>query len=323
MSDSPPTCPHCSKPIDAGWSFCPACGKPVKAAEPAAEPVAPPAPPPDSITGRCAVLTLRPLAPDLSAIGRIVARSLARPLIDVTAGMHLSKGILARDVDPEAARRLCADLASSSLPIILIPEDQMLLPEATHLLRDVRVAGGELKASAPVPPGGAGETSLAAADLFFAVAVRIRTERRVTTTDRAESELRDRIERSIFRRMTSVRWRLLPERGEPERVAMELQYHYLVSFYTRKPLIRHDVEDRCLDFEMMQALPGEFESAAALASSIRRAAPGLATNTGFRLLEREERNLGWEEITFLSRAGARQYYDWALQLAARGQEVTL
>ena len=56
---------------------------------------------------------------------------------------------------------------------------------------------------------------------------------------------------------------------------------------------------------------------------LARWAPHAAMNSGFRLLCAGDEAETWERLSFASRAGARGYYEWLLQLAARNYDLPL
>jgi len=260
---------------------------------------------------------------DLAATGRAVADLIGGPLADVTAAMHLSKGIVARSVDAEPAREIQSALSAMGLSTALIPEAQMIRPEATRLLRRVVVQDGALQGESANAADEWQEIAIAVHNLLFACAVRLRWTRLVVTTDEtpAQAKVREQLERSVLGRFATRRIG-----GKKNRKAQTIfvpSYQYLLTLFTREPLVRYDVHEASFDFELMQAVPAEFGVAASLAGAILEAAPGVPTNSGFRLLSQGQTGPAWERITFDSRAGAASYYDWLLQLAARGYELTL
>ena len=328
MSQSIHRCPHCDKEVQEQWEFCPYCGKSMRVASPPAPraplaPIAPEPPDPRTLTGSCSVIAKRPLPADLSAIGLEVARIANRALADVTSTMHLAKGIVVRGVDAEAARHVKAAIESEALPIVLIPDEQWVSFEATRIIRGVEVAGGELRGETAGESGGWEPARLRLDELLCAAAVRIRSERRELSgaDSAAEAEVRQWLDQSVLGRMTMRRVFKRTKVREPVSV-IALSHSYLVSLITRER-VRYDVLEQSLDFELMQTVPADFGRWSALAQAIAGGVPDLPANRGIRLLCDGERERGWEEITFVSRSGAARYWEWVLQLAARGYEVTL
>lgn len=127
MSIPSASCPKCARRIDANWEFCPFCGQALESpavGQVRRKLIAPPALPLDHVSGPCVVVSFQRLPEHTSALGKMVAEALGRPLVEVTAAMSLARGIVARGVDVAAARRLHKVAQSEGLSLAAIPEKE-------------------------------------------------------------------------------------------------------------------------------------------------------------------------------------------------------
>jgi len=85
------------------------------------------------LEGPCTIIRQTHARINIMDVGRLIADELKVPLVDVTGRIRRSVGILASGVDPLKARRLAAKLQQKGIPVLVVPDKNLVdLPPAKY-----------------------------------------------------------------------------------------------------------------------------------------------------------------------------------------------
>jgi len=255
--------------------------------EPRARPVEPIAPPP-GFDGPCALVRLTADAMDMRRSSRLVAAAVGLPPFEVTHGIQMSKGFLARGLAAEKARRLVGQLAEAGVPAGAVPMSSLPAPLKSQRLRDPGFGPDALRGHL-LPSG---DEAVPWPQVELAVAARVEMDMEPTALEEDWSPLT----------------RPLRPRGQ-RRADREPVYDYVVEVFAAQPERRLRLVTYELDFHVMQRRPARFNHVARLARELVRRAPRDRVSAGIRrLADHDEEN--WHDLTFTSPIGYEDYVTW-------------
>ncbi len=252
--------------------------------------------PPEGFAGPCAIVRLTGEAMDLKRVARLIAPAVGLPPFEVTRGVQMTKGFLAREAPAEPARRLVAQLAKAGVLAAAVPMSSLPQPLRPIRLRTPSFGTDALRGQL-LPSG---EESVAWPAVELVVAARVEMD----------------LEPDALKEDWSPLSRPLRPRAQ-KRADQEPVYDYLLEVFASDPPRRLRLVTYELDFSVMQRRPTRFNRVARMAREIfRRAGRGCLAAGLRRLADHDDEN--WHDLTFTSPVGYEDYVAWQRLLLTLG-----
>ncbi len=278
---------------------------------------------PDEISGPCALLRTTSNDIDVAPVGKLIVAATGQPRVDVTVQIRRSKGLLAREIDADAARRIMPKLAELGAPAVLVPTD--LVGELPPVVRayDPRISSDGFAAavgqaeSLPInqqpgeaaPPQVAGRLETPWEQVLFISAARVRVDISRVEEEPLPSEGNMWTKRRFLKPKTI------------ERIVVDAHFDLLIDICLAAPPAIARVRDRRFDLGAMQRQVGDRERMIGIAQQLRRCAPDVPKSRAFDTLFDENAVADWEKYTYLTPSAIDDHNLWLYNLAKLGYSI--
>ena len=244
--------------------------------------------------GGYSVLRLDEERVDVSAVARAVAPVVGRPRFEVARQLRATRGIVARGVSAESARRIVEGLSAMGIEAVALPEEDWTpLPPAERVFQLALGPNGLFLRLAEE------DLLIPWEHLLAVVAARLGgTEARIIS--RATGAPR------YYNFADTLDW-------ETRRRTAR----HVVDFFPDDPWRRLRVEEGRIDFHLERdaARPSTAVQLEELGRQVRRWAGNAFLNTGAEILGEHGREMVWQDLTFGNEHLLDAYSEWVIQVA--------